>query len=88
MNLKSCLSARSAALLGLASLFLATNVSAQKVENRALTISVNSQDGSYSVGTRGGQTNFTSRTAVQLEHQWTHSSDYPRHEISESKFSD
>src|SRR5579871_6565380 len=74
--------------LGLASLFLAANVSAQKAENSALTVTINSKDGSYSVATRGGQPIFTSRTGVQLDHQWTRSTDYPRHEVSESKFSD
>jgi alpha-galactosidase len=88
VNLKSCRSARCAMLLGLASLFLIKSVSAQKAENSALTVSVNSKDGSYSVAKRDGQPIFTSRTGVQLDHQWTRSTDYPRHEVSESKFSD
>src|SRR6202000_40584 len=66
----------------------AVNLSAQKIENGALSVNMSSNDGSYSVASRGGQTIFTSRTGVQLDHVWTRSTDYPRHEVSESKFSD
>ena len=75
-------------LLVLGTLCLAVNLSAQKTENGALSVNMSSNDGSYSVASRGGQTIFTSRTGVQLDHQWTRSTDYPRHEVSESKFSD
>jgi alpha-galactosidase len=75
-------------LLGLGTLGLAASVSAQKAENNALTVSVNSKDGTYQVATRGSKPIFTSRTGMQLDHQWTRSTDYPRHEVTESKFSD
>ncbi len=37
---------------------------------------------------RGGQPIFTSRVAAQIDHQWLRSSDYPRHQASESTFTD
>ncbi len=76
------------AVLCLGTLFLAANVSAQQAENAALTVRVNSKDGTYQVAMRGGQPIFTSRTGVQLDHQWIRSTDYPHHEVAESKFSD
>jgi alpha-galactosidase len=75
-------------MLALGAACLAADASAQKIENSALTVSVNSKDGTYSVATRGGQPIFTSRTGMQLDHVWMRSTDYPHHEVSESKFSD
>jgi len=88
VKLKCRVHSYSAALLGLGTLFFAAGISAQKAENSTLTVSVNSKDGTYQVGTRGGQPIFASRTGVQLDHQWTRSTDYPRHEVTEAKFSD
>ena len=83
-NLRIC----RVALLTLGAACLAINTSAQKVENGSLTVSVSSKDGTYSVATRGGQPIVTSRTGVEFDHVWTRSTDYPRHGVSESKFSD
>ena len=88
MNNKFVAPALVGVLLVSGTLCLAVNLSAQKIENGALSVNMSSNDGSYSVASRGGQTIFTSRTGVQLDHQWTRSTDYPRHEVSESKFSD
>src|ERR1700722_18011723 len=84
LSLRTCF----ATLVALGAACLVVNVSAQKVENGALTVSVNDKDGTYSVATRGGQPILTSHTGGQLDHAWTRSTDYPRHEVSESKFSD
>ena len=88
MNNKFIELARISILLGLGMLCLTTRISAQKTENSALTVSVNSKDGTYQVATRGGQPILTSRTGVELDHQWMWSTDYPRHEATELKFSD
>lgn len=88
MKIKSSGAARSAVLLGLGIGLFVPNVLAQKAENSALTISVNPKDGTYSVATRGGQPIFTSGTGMQIGHQWTRSSEYPHHEVTESKFND
>jgi alpha-galactosidase len=88
LNNKFLMLARRVALLGFGTLCVAANAPAQKAENSALTVSVNSKDGTYQIATRGGQPIFTSRTGVELDHVWMRSTDYARHEVSESKFSD
>jgi alpha-galactosidase len=61
---------------------------AQKLTNDKLSLTVNAQDGSYQLTVRGGQPMFTSGVAVQLNHQWLRSNEYPRHQSSESTFTD
>jgi hypothetical protein len=61
---------------------------AQQLRNDRLSVTVNTQDGSYQLALRDGQPIFTSRVAAEINHQWLRSSDYPRHQVSESMFTD
>jgi len=61
---------------------------AQQLTNETLSLSVNAKDGSYQLAVRGGQPIFTSQVAAQVDHQLLRSSEYPRHQVSESTFSD
>ena len=69
-------------------LTVAMPCAAQQLTNEKVSLSVNAKDGSYQLGVRGGQPIFNSRVAAQIDHQWLRSSDYPRHQVAESTFSD
>ncbi len=69
-------------------LILVAPCTGQQLENDTLSTSVNAKDGTYQLAVRGGQPIFTSRVAAQVDHQWLRSTDYPRHTVSESKFTD
>jgi hypothetical protein len=69
-------------------LSVAMPCAAQQLTNEKVSLSVNAKDGSYQLGVRGGQPIFNSRVAAQIDHQWLRSSDYPRHQVAESTFSD
>jgi alpha-galactosidase len=69
-------------------LIVAMPCEAQQLTNEKLSLNVNAKDGSYQLGVRGGQPIFTSRVAAQVDHQWLRSSEYPRHQVAESTFSD
>ena len=61
---------------------------AQQLTNNELSLTVNAQEGSYQLSLHGGQPVLKSRVAAQVDHQWLRSSDYPRHQASESAFED
>ena len=61
---------------------------AQQLTNDRLSLAVNAQDGSYQLAVHDGQPVFVSRVAAKVNHQWLRSSDYPRHQFSESTFTD
>ena len=61
---------------------------AQQLTNDGLSVTVNAQDGSYQLSLHDGQPVLRSRVAAQVDHQWLRSSDYPRHQASESTFED
>ena len=61
---------------------------AQQLTNDKLSLTVEAQDGSYQLTARGSQPMFTSRVAAEVNHQWLRSSEYPRHQASESAFTD
>jgi hypothetical protein len=61
---------------------------AQHLANDKLPLSVDAKAGTYRLAAQGGQPIFTSRVAAQIDHQWLRSTDYPRHDASESAFSD
>jgi hypothetical protein len=61
---------------------------AQQLTNDELSLTVNAQEGSYQLSLHGGQPVLKSRVAAQVDHQWLRSSDYPRHQASESAFED
>ena len=69
-------------------LIAASSCVAQQLTNDKLSLIVNDQAGSYQLALRGGPTIFTGRVAVQADHQWLHSNDYPHHQASESTFTD
>jgi len=72
----------------IAVLIVATPCAAQQLTNDKLSVIVNAHDGSYQLALPGGQPIFTSRVAAQVDHQWLRSSEYPRHQASESSFTD
>src|SRR4029077_4247099 len=72
----------------IALLIVATPCAAQQLTNDKLSVIVNAHDGSYQLALPGGPPIFTSRVAAQVDHQWLRSSDYPRHQASESRFTD
>ncbi len=61
---------------------------AQQLTNAELSLTVNAQEGSYQLSLHDGQPVLRSRVAAQVDHQWLRSSDYPRHQASESTFED
>jgi len=69
-------------------LTVAMPCAAQQLTNETLSLSVSAKDGSYQLAVRGGQPIFTSQVAAQVDHQLLRSSEYPRHQVSESTFSD
>ncbi len=71
-----------AALMGI------TPCAAQQLTNDKLSLGVNAKEGTYQLAVRGGQPIFTSRVAAQVDHGWLRSTDYPRHQASESTFGD
>jgi hypothetical protein len=70
------------------SLMVALPCVAQQLTNDELSLTVNAQEGSYQLSLHGGQPVLKSRVAAQVDHQWLRSSDYPRHQASESAFED
>ena len=60
----------------------------QQLTNDELSLTVNAQEGSYQLSVHGGQPVLRSRVGAQIDHQWLRSSDYPRHQASESAFDD
>jgi hypothetical protein len=61
---------------------------AQQLTNDEISLTVNAQEGSYQVSLHDGQVVLRSRVGAQVDHQWLRSSDYPRHQASESTFED
>jgi alpha-galactosidase len=71
-----------------ATLIVSTPCAAQQLTNDKLSLSVNAKDGTYQLAVPGGQLIFTSSVAAEVNHQWLRSTEYPRHQVSESTFSD
>jgi alpha-galactosidase len=69
-------------------LILIAPCAAQQFANDRVSLSVNAKDGTYQLALRGGQPIFTSRAAAEINHGWLRSTDYPRHVVSESRFTD
>jgi len=61
---------------------------AQQLTNKALSLTVNRQDGSYQFGSLGSQSVVQAGVGALINHQWQRSSSYPSHSVSESPFSD
>ena len=89
MSKRTCgLSCTLGSALVTAALIVAAPCAAQQLTNDKLSLTVNSKDGSYQLAVRGGQPVLTSTVAAEVNHQWLRSSDYPRHQASESSFTD
>ena len=69
-------------------LMVALPCAAQQLTNDELSLTLNAQEGSYQLSLHDGQPVLRSRVAAQVDHQWLRSSDYPRHQASESTFED
>src|SRR5271166_3208865 len=61
---------------------------AQQLTNDEVSLTVHAQEASYQLSLRDGQVVLRSRVGAQVDHQWLRSSDYPRHQASESTFED
>ncbi|HKM80322.1 MAG TPA: PKD domain-containing protein [Candidatus Acidoferrum sp.] len=61
---------------------------AQQLTNDKLFLTVNAKDGTYQLAAPGGRIIFTSGVAAEVNHQWLRSTEYPRHQVTESTFSD
>jgi alpha-galactosidase len=61
---------------------------AQQLTNDQLSLTVNAQEGSYQLSFHSGAPVLTSRVAAEVDHQWLRSSDYPRHQASQSTYED
>ena len=54
-----------------------------------LSVVVQPDNGTYEIGTGdGGHSVIHARVAAEIDHKWVHSTDYPKHEISQSSFED
>ena len=69
-------------------LMVALPCMAQQLTDDELSLTVNAQEGSYQLSLHDGQPVLSSRVAAQVDHQWLRSTDYPRHQASESTFED
>jgi alpha-galactosidase len=69
-------------------LIVSAPAASQRLTNDKLSLTVNARDGFYELAVRDGQPVFASRVAAQINHEWLRSSDYPRHDVSESSFTD
>ena len=70
---------------------LSQQLLAQQLTNDELSLTVNAEEGSYQLllhEVHDGQPVLKSRVAGQVDHEWLRSSDYPRHQASESTFED
>ncbi len=61
---------------------------AQQLTNGTLSVTVNSQDGSYQFGPTGGQSALQASSGALVDHTWLRAGIYPSHSVSESPFSD
>jgi hypothetical protein len=67
---------------------VAQQLTNNQLTNDDLSLTVNAQEGSYQLSLHDGQPVLGSRVAAQVDHHWLRSSDYPRHQASESAFED
>ena len=74
-----------AAILSLSQLAHAAETTT--LRNAKQFVLVHSSDGSYEIG-HGNVAAIHARVAAEVDHAWVTSSDYPRHQVSESSFED
>jgi len=57
--------------------------------NKGLSVVVQPSDGTYEIQTGiGGHSVIHARVAAEIDHKWVKSTDYPKHEITQSNFED
>jgi alpha-galactosidase len=61
---------------------------AQQLANDKLSLAVDAQEGNYQLALPHGQPVFTCRVAAQINHSWLRSGEFPRHQSSETTFTD
>ncbi|HEX4424440.1 MAG TPA: PKD domain-containing protein [Terriglobales bacterium] len=66
----------------------AVRCSARQLTNGALSVTVNSGDGSYQFGPVGADATLRSSVGAMVDHTWLRSGSYPSHVVSESPFND
>lgn len=65
------------------------NAADATLKNDSLLVTVNSRDGSYTIGLNADSAPILqAKVGAQVNHQWIRSSDYPQHQVSESAFED
>src|ERR1700728_700208 len=58
-------------------------------QTEGLSVAVRASDGTFQITTgSGGHSVIRARVAAEIDHKWVKSTDYPKHEISESSFED
>jgi alpha-galactosidase len=63
--------------------------SSVSIHNSRLSVSVRPADGVYEIRSQSlKEPVLESRVAVEFDHRWVHSSDYPQHRIAETRFTD
>ena len=60
----------------------------QQLANSGLSLRVGAQQDTYSVGFPDGTPIVQARAGAEVDHRWLRSSDYPRHSVKQSSFSD
>jgi len=59
-----------------------------KISNGQLVVTVNSVDGTYSIARGASSPAIRAGVAAEVDHRWVESTDYPKHDITESDFQD
>jgi hypothetical protein len=56
---------------------------------QGLSVAIQASDGTYEIQTgAGGHSVIQARVAAEIDHKWVRSTDYPKHEISQTTFED
>jgi len=75
-------------LLALAGALPALPCVGQQLANSGLSLRIGAGQDTYSVGFPDGTPIVQARTGAEVDHRWLRSSDYPRHAVQQSSFSD
>src|SRR5215471_3974171 len=79
---------QSLSLLALAGALSVSPCVGQQLANSELSLRVGARQDTYSVGFPDGTPIVQARTGAEVDHRWLRSSDYPRHAVKQSSFSD
>src|SRR5262245_12022693 len=78
----------SLSLLALAGVLSASPCVGQQLANSGVSLGVGAHQDTYFVGFPDGTPIVQARTGAEVDHRWLRSSDYPRHAVKQSSFSD